>query len=444
MLAALYWALGCLLQPVALPAQIAAELRFHHFHLEVADPALAMRDLVATREGATRTILQGHGPGVRIGERYLIFDRMGSGAAAQESAAGVQAHAAARYHEARTWADQYGFAVAPSDVSLLDLAPGMPSAWIPVLAFSTRNQPRAIENLRVQGVKPFQLSEETAKFRLPSGLVVEIIAETDRPDTHWCPMHPDVRAPAAAKCRLCGMDLVPIPHPAVGEYALDVEVQPIPGRSGASGLTLTVREPGGGKRVTRFLEVHERPFHLFIIGRGLGYFEHAHPEQREDGTFVLRKELPGDGYMLIADFLPAGGTPQMVHRAIVTPGAVAFSLPPELHPGRREQIVEGLRVKLETDAVIALRRSQLRFMVTELAGEPVKDLEPYLGAPAHLLIVNMDLTSAIHGHPEESSSGSAVTFDPVLPLPGPYKLWVQFQRRGRVITAPFVIEAAPW
>jgi hypothetical protein len=442
---ALFWTLCVLLQPLASAAQAAPELRFHHFHLEVADPAWAMRDSVARLSGAARTILPGHGPGMRVGGRYLIFDRRDGGGSTASETTGVPAHAAARYEEARTWADQYGFAVAPSDFSLLDLAPGMPSAWIPVLAFSTRNQPRVVENLRIQGVKPFQLSEETAKFRLPSGLVVEIIAETDRPDTHWCPMHPDVRAPAAAKCRLCGMDLVPIPEPAVGEYALDVEVNPIPGRPGASGLRLTVREPGGGKQVKRFLRVHERPFHLFIISRDLSYFDHVHPEQREDGTFVLKQDLPVDEYMLIADFLPAGGTPQMLHRAMVTPGGSLHTMGADMRANGREQVSEGLRVTLEADSVVALRRSRLRFVVREATSlEPVTDLEPYLGAPAHLLIVNMDLTSAIHGHPEEASSGPSVTLEPVLPLPGAYKLWVQFQRRGRVITVPFVIEAAPW
>ncbi len=69
------------------------------------------------------------------------------------------------------------------------------------------------------------------------------------------------------------------------------------------------------------------------------------------------------------------------------------------------------------------------------------DLEPYLGASAHLLIVSVDLTEAIHGHPQGEGSGPVLSFAPLIPQPGPYKLWIQFQRGGRVSTASFVIEA---
>jgi hypothetical protein len=47
----------------------------------------------------------------------------------------------------------------------------------------------------------------------------------------------------------------------------------------------------------------------------------------------------------------------------------------------------------------------------------------------------------MHGHPEGAlSSGPVLTFGPVFPAPGRYKLWLQFQRKGKVVTAPFVIE----
>jgi len=45
------------------------------------------------------------------------------------------------------------------------------------------------------------------------------------------------------------------------------------------------------------------------------------------------------------------------------------------------------------------------------------------------------------GHPDAQDPGSpTVTFDFLLPAPGPYKLWLQVQRRGRVQTLPFVFE----
>src|SRR5262249_35804623 len=73
----------------------------------------------------------------------------------------------------------------------------------------------------------------------------------------------------------------------------------------------------------------------------------------------------------------------------------------------------------------------------------VTDLEPFLGAAGHMLLVNAVLTEALHVHPEEQSGASStVTFLPLLPAAGVYKLWVQFQRRGRILTVPFVIGVA--
>jgi hypothetical protein len=87
----------------------------------------------------------------------------------------------------------------------------------------------------------------------------------------------------------------------------------------------------------------------------------------------------------------------------------------------------------------------LRFTVTDAAtGEPVTDLEPYLGAPAHMLIVRADLGDAVHAHPEElETTGPTVSFHPILPSAGEFRLWIQFQRRGQVSTHPFTLTVPP-
>jgi hypothetical protein len=238
------------------------------------------------------------------------------------------------------------------------------------------------------------------------------------------------------------MALVPIPSPRVGEYKLDVALTGRAG-GGVSGLTLAISNPDTGARVSRFIDIHERSLHLFIISRDLNHFEHVHPERRDDGTFELRHEIPAGEYMLIADFLPADGTSQLVQRAVVTPGfpGPLFAQAPSLATSSLEQVADGLRIRLEHDVLRPRRESPLRFTVTDSeSGLPAKDLEPYLGATGHLLIVSRDLATAVHGHPEgAATTGPTVTFGPVFPAPGTYKMWVQFQRRGKIITAPFVV-----
>jgi hypothetical protein len=76
-------------------------------------------------------------------------------------------------------------------------------------------------------------------------------------------------------------------------------------------------------------------------------------------------------------------------------------------------------------------------------GTPVTDLQSYLGAPAHLLILSTDLADVVHSHPSDiESTGPTVEFDAVFPRPGRYKMWVQFQRDDEVVTAPFVVDVS--
>ena len=76
------------------------------------------------------------------------------------------------------------------------------------------------------------------------------------------------------------------------------------------------------------------------------------------------------------------------------------------------------------------------------SGVGATDLQPYLGSPVHLLIVSEDLVDAQHSHPAldfSSTTGPDVVFETVFPRPGVYRLWMQFQRRGRVELAAFTV-----
>jgi hypothetical protein len=238
------------------------------------------------------------------------------------------------------------------------------------------------------------------------------------------------------------MALVAIPPPRLGDYRVDVTQVPKDGGRGTKALRFVVRDPETGEVVPAFTEVHERVFHLFIISRDLSYFAHEHPVRAGD-AFELAVDLPPGAYVVVADFLPSAGTPQMVQQAIVTPGYTAspFVSNATLEVDAAERVVDGLRIRVDSADVRSGRAGLLRFVVSDAAsGAPVTDLEPYLGAPGHLLIANPDLTETIHAHPEgRTAGGPDVLFGPVIPSPGLYKLWVQVQRRGRVITAPFVV-----
>jgi hypothetical protein len=252
----------------------------------------------------------------------------------------------------------------------------------------------------------------------------------------WCPMHPGERADARGRCSVCGMALVPMPPATFATNAVDLRATPT--LSGVR-LRILVRQAGGRALVRKFSVVHERPMHLFVVGEALEFFAHEHPVQQSDGVFMLDLALPRAGpYMAIAEFLPEGGTPQTFQQAFTTGTAFGRAARPALDAGPKT--VDDMRVSLDGSKLKAGETQALTIRIDdEATGSPVSDLEPYLGASAHLLLVPLDMTEAIHGHPTDEVRGPTVSFAPLIPRPGVYKAWIQFQRGGRVSTAAFVI-----
>ena len=326
---------------------------------------------------------------------------------------------------------------------LRDDEAGEPGLVFDHLAFAAADFDATVKRL-ASAYPVIRRTDESVLFNA-GGMRIEIVRETDTADLFWCPMHPDVRGASSGKCPICGMELVPIPPPRIGEYKIDLALQR-GRRSGVSGLRLTVRDPETNARVTSFATIHEKRLHLFIVGRDLSSFAHLHPDPQSDGTFVLKHELPPGEYMLFADFLPNGGSSQMVQRAVISPGvrpAARDALSPPTQAGLAAT-VDGVRFVLEPEEMRAGREASLTLRLTDAkTGAPIGDLESFLGAPAHMLIVRGDLSEAVHAHPDEiETRGPTINFHPLISAPGVYKIWVQIQRAGKVTTAPFVVTSA--
>lgn len=418
----------------------APAVRFHHFHFQVGEPAAAL-NLGMTALNGSRVLLRGLGVGVRVGAEYALFDRI----TASVIGPGGRPSAEAAYTAARSWLRAHGVEVAEeAGGARAGLAATFGAEVLDHVAFTAADTAAVIAILRAHGAQPLRVTDDSTFFRVAEAAVVEIVRDLDAPDAFWCPMHLDVRSAAPGSCPLCSMDLVPIPPPRLGEYWMDVAVTPGARGAGASKLRLTLRDPEHGRPVPAFATIHERLLHLFIIDRSLEYFRHVHPEPAGDGVFELKHDVPPGAYVLIVDFLPHGGGTQMLQRAIVTPGyrGVLFPPAPQLVPDPSAEKTEGgVRVRLDTTELKAGKAAVFRFTLTDVsAGAPVSDLEPFLGASGHMLLVNADLTEADHVHPEEPATrGPSITFQPLMPAPGLYKLWLQVQRHGLVVTIPFVV-----
>jgi hypothetical protein len=239
------------------------------------------------------------------------------------------------------------------------------------------------------------------------------------------------------------------------EYLLDIQTTPAAPRAGVPvRFRLAVLDPDSRKVVKDFAVVHDKRYHLFIIGQDLKHFAHIHPDQQKDGSWSVQHTLPQPGYYRIySDFLPFGGTPQILARTIATAGyagdlasSVAALVPDSL----LEKEVDGLRVKLtiQPSTIVAGRVTKLRYDLT-LNASPVTDLEPYLAAWGHTLVLSEDALEYVHAHPIEYlpsgqldlKGGPTVTFDALFPKPGHYRIWTQFKRGGKVSTVWFTVRA---
>jgi hypothetical protein len=211
----------------------------------------------------------------------------------------------------------------------------------------------------------------------------------------------------------------------------------------------------------RMLEhVHERPMHVMIVSADLGEFQHIHPELQGD-DYQLSYTFPHGGhYRAYVDFTPPGSDTRVeaFDFDVAGPRRASEKLTRDVSATRQAGSV---RVTLTSGPIHAGRDTLLTFSLSDAAtGGPPAGLEPYLGAWAHFVLIGEGLGAFIHAHPLDSTAPMAMAGPHVhctmvsanasapaevktsvnIAKPGLYKLWVQMQRQGEVITVPFVLE----
>ena len=270
-----------------------------------------------------------------------------------------------------------------------------------------------------------------------------------------CPMHPNEVKAEPGTCSICGMTLVPGDPMATADYVMRVTMEP---RAPKPGQTVKFRfaalHPLTGAMVTDFAEVHDKLFHLFIVSRDMSQWFHVHPELQKDGSLVLEHAIPTAGHWaLFSDFMPIGGGPQL----IVTPFSTAgyegdlTSSVPSLTPDTSfTKSADGVTVSMQLTPAKLISGEEtdipIRF-TDEKTGEPVKNLQRYLGAFGHAMMLSEDMTEHVHAHPEQMLEGTSITegggpdltFHALFPKPGVYRIWLQYQRNGKLSTIPFTV-----
>jgi hypothetical protein len=261
----------------------------------------------------------------------------------------------------------------------------------------------------------------------------------EAPEQWVCPMHPEVRRNGPGKCPLCGMALISkILEPV--EYPIEFAFTP-PTIPAGEPLTVDIRafDPVTGTQVKNYEIVHEKPIHLFTLSSDLEYFAHEHPVMVQGGSFRHQMTLPKPGiYKMFADFYPLNGTPQLVPKIISTAGFRRSIDETFAHPPRdiAPKQSTNLKVMLTIDPIDPIpAKKTLLFLDLD----PEDGLEPYLGAWAHMLVESHDLIDTIHAHPSVADGGPKMQFDIFFPREATYRMWIQFQRLGKVNTVAFTL-----
>ncbi len=232
-------------------------------------------------------------------------------------------------------------------------------------------------------------------------------------------------------------------------------------KSDAQGKTYNVNTPNEysfsvideqNNTLKDYAVTHTKQMHVIVVRKDLAYFQHVHPDfDPATGTFALKDlTFPADGeYRIFADFAPTGGQMDAMGMPLavtlsedVQIGDMAKYTPQPIGTPETTKTFDNLKVTLGTHGTPTSGAESMLMFSLSSNGKPVMDLQPYLGALGHAVILREGNLDFIHAHPMEDVSqqqNGLVDFMVDFPEAGTYKVFTQFQRNGKVITTDFIV-----
>ena len=226
-------------------------------------------------------------------------------------------------------------------------------------------------------------------------------------------------------------------------------------------LDVVLNQTGQTKPVTKYDSDLGKAMHIIAISEDLTVFIHHHVDHVIDGHGQVRIRFPKAAlYHIYADSMPHA-LGQQVQRFDLAVGDAPAAPPLKLVPGTLSAESGPYQVTFDTLDLNAGEPSMLTLHIDE-NGKPAKDLKPFLGVGAHVVLISADSLDYVHVHPmaidamagghDRDMAGmpgmaapASISPDMMLhvavPKPGLYKLWVQFDGGRSLYTLPFVANA---
>ncbi len=191
--------------------------------------------------------------------------------------------------------------------------------------------------------------------------------------------------------------------------------------------------------------VHTEKIHLLVVDQSLKDYHHLHPEYTgAPGEFRFNfTPATSNRYRVWADVTP-NATNQQAIVSVDLPARQQRHIPPVIRPTNLAQ-KEDIVATISSDAPLRKNAPQvLRISLADQGGKPLRDLEPVMGAYAHLVGFSEDGQSVIHAHPmgqEPKNPGQRGGPDLLFHLEparsGGVQFYLQLRRNGKEVMLPF-------
>jgi hypothetical protein len=264
-------------------------------------------------------------------------------------------------------------------------------------------------------------------------------SHTEHSTAYACPMHPEVTGHNGDKCPKCGMRL----EKANAEGNITMNLVTNPSRVDAGKeveLAFTPKDKSDSTVVVELQETHEKLIHVIAVNEDLTWFDHIHAEPDNTGTYKVNETFPAAGkYLVYADYKSTVGGPQTDRLEVNVVGNKNVSSQHQ-HQGKIKTETDGYALSIPNGKSLTTGAVSLP-IVLEKDGKKVQraDIENYLGAVAHIILISLDDKDFVHIHPE-SSEISPIHAHADINKSGLYRMWVQFQTDGKVHTADFTLD----
>lgn len=261
-------------------------------------------------------------------------------------------------------------------------------------------------------------------------------------------------------CPVCHMDLEPMKAEVAAnkaEYFTAFLANPAQLEAGKPAmLSFTPKIKGNESTPVALDLVHEKKMHLILVSDDLSWFDHIHPEYQASGAYdikVLGKGVnytngrghnetrfdAGGKYWAFADFKPLGALNQVNKTELNVAGTPNKTI--VYTQAKMTTSVDGYTVKFDPHGTTLASGGPLHLHIdiSEKGQRLTPDkIENYLGAKAHVVMVETTTKEFLHVHPE--AVGNELEMNTTFAKPGMYRGWLQFQTAGKVHTADFVLK----